>query len=214
MRIKENLKDLGLCIGFFAVGASYLAIYQKLDGTVLRSAVEFLSLIATISAAVFAMYTLNAWKRQFSHSEGYAALTRLIRAVDELLIASVYVRNIVRYAQVRTLNDDEPIKAELLEDEIQSFSDWREAYGAFRNDLDDVVVFVKPEFLTGYLAEPDSLWERSMTIREEIENSILLAEKKTAGHIFLRGVLRSKSFEAELLGVKKSVKLIRAKLMR
>lgn len=214
MRIKESLKDLGLCIGYFAVGASYLAIYQKLDGTVLRSAVEFLSLLATISAAVFAMFTLNAWKRQFSHSEGYAALTRLIRAVDELLIESVYIRNVPQYAQARTLDDEEPMKAELLENERQSFSDWSEAYGAFRNDLDDVVVFVKPKLLTGYLAEPARLWERFITIRDEIEHSIMLADKKTVGPVFFKAVLRSKSFETELLNVKKTAQQIRADLMR
>lgn len=214
MRIKDDVKDLGVCIGFFAAGWLYLACYQKVEGDVLRSSVEFLSFIATIAAAVFAVYALNAWKRQFTQSEGFAALSRLVSSVDQMLVASVYIRGCAQYEHAMLLPDGDPMKQQWLDEERSSFNDWAVAFNNYYRDLDDVRIFIRQDRLSGYLANPRSLSERFIKVTDEIRREASLSDSFGNGPVFFKAILSSKSFESEIVKIRTSVQRLRESLVR
>lgn len=106
------------------------------DYVYIKDALECTSFLATIIAALVAIYTLRAWKDQFRHAERFAALRSLKDAITDLHLYRGYLLSVIRvFNHLRvsggvpdqTLIDDEKEKKEKL---LSAFSAYRKAWVA------------------------------------------------------------------------------------
>lgn len=81
-------------IGLFMAGVVWRPMFG--DYVNIKDALECTSFIATIAAALVAIYTLRAWKDQFRHAERFAALRTLKDAITDLHLYRGYLLSITR----------------------------------------------------------------------------------------------------------------------
>ncbi|MBV7523409.1 hypothetical protein KW834_03180 [Pseudomonas sp. PDM29] len=121
----------------------------------LKDALECTSFLATIVAALVAIYTLRAWKDQFRHAERFAALRALKDAITDLHLYRGYLLSVIGvFNHLRasggvpdqTLINEEKEKKEKL---LLAFSAYRKAWVA-------AVPFFTPREESEFPGSPDS----------------------------------------------------------
>ena len=121
-------------IGLFMAGVVWRPVFG--DYANIKDALECTSFLATIVAALVAIYTLRAWKDQFRHAERFAALRALKDAITDLHLYRGYLLSVIRLfnhlrasggVSDQALLDAEKEKREKL---LTAFSAYRKAWVA------------------------------------------------------------------------------------
>lgn len=154
-------------IGLFMAGVVWRPVFG--DYANIKDALECTSFLATIVAALVAIYTLRAWKDQFRHAERFAALRALKDAITDLHLYRGYLLSVIRlFNHLRAsggvcdqaLLDAEKEKREKL---LTAFSAYRKAWVAavpFFTPREELDFPGSPDkFMTLYLSRVQQLQE-------------------------------------------------------
>ncbi|MNE13592.1 hypothetical protein D3C81_1192060 [compost metagenome] len=154
-------------IGLFMTGVVWRPVFGNYSN--LKDALECTSFLATIVAALVAIYTLRAWKDQFRHAERFAALRSLKDAITDLhlyrgyLLSVINVFNHLRASEGVSDQRLVDIASEKKEKLLSAFSAYRKAWVAavpFFTKKEEAEFPGSPDvFMTLYLSRVKQLHE-------------------------------------------------------
>ncbi|WP_159815559.1 hypothetical protein [Pseudomonas sp. 18058] len=152
-------------IGIFCVGVVWRPVFGDLAH--LKFALESTSYVATAVAAIVAIYTLNAWKRQFRHAERFATLRVLKDAVTDLHLYRGHLLSVIAIYKYLRTHDGAP-DPELVNREAEKREQLKTALTAYKKAWAAAVAFFTHEeeanfpgtptmFLTLYVSRPEQI---------------------------------------------------------
>ncbi|KFX67666.1 hypothetical protein TMS3_0120830 [Pseudomonas taeanensis MS-3] len=171
----------GLCFLVLVVG---VIIGMSVSGLNLnyfegwKSFIELASYLVTIAMAIFAIFTLDAWKKQFKSQKKFDAFQELGRSVDSLRVIHDHIENMKAYCQGKASGE---ASSDLLdvEDMLECTGlSWRMAVEQYMKAWRNCILFLREDEVGDFMISPFDLRNK---VRSELRKLVDVVEGKE-GH--------------------------------